>query len=112
MDREYFPDRWLLIKLPDDNGYKVLGAWIGGYMHGDAWRLNSGVTKVEETEEFYYFYGHSGSVYKCLKQAEGFANIMSAVLPRLKEMGAEVVEDLDSAISRCSVGGNKREGNK
>lgn len=32
--------------------------------------MNSGITSVEEDEEYYYFKGESGSVYKCWKDSE------------------------------------------
>ena len=50
------PDKWVIIKLPDC--YKVFGTWIGGYLDGDAWRVNSGITEVQEDEKYFYFHGH------------------------------------------------------
>lgn len=70
--REYFPDNWVIIKIKgDDPHYRVLGGWSGGYTTGDSWRLNSGITRVEEDNDCFYFYGSSGSVYKCGKQVYG-----------------------------------------
>lgn len=66
---EHNPDNWVVIKIKgDDPHYRVLAGWSGGYLDGDAWRLNSGITKVEENGEYYDFYGSSGSVYHCNKQ--------------------------------------------
>ena len=66
MDRNIseVPDRWVIFKLPN-NYYKVFGTWAGGYLDGDRWKLNSGISKVEQDENFYYFIGFSGSCYKC-----------------------------------------------
>jgi hypothetical protein len=68
---EYTPDNWVMIKLagPEGPKYKVLAGWSGGYLDGDSWRLNSGVTAVHEDEAFYYFYGSSGSCYRCSKDS-------------------------------------------
>lgn len=68
---EYKPDNWVMIKILNDGKpfYKIVGGWSGGYLDGDAWRINSGVTKVEETEDRYFFYGNSGSVYECHKDS-------------------------------------------
>lgn len=68
MNRHYFPDNfpdnWVVIFLNgSEPHYKILAGWSGGYAQGDSWRLNSGITKVEETESAYSFYGSSGSCY-------------------------------------------------
>lgn len=69
---DYAPDKWMLIKVGGtDPHYRVFGSWYGSYLDGDAWRLNSGVKSVEQDENYYYFYGHSGSVYRCMKGAYG-----------------------------------------
>lgn len=69
------PDQWVVVKMdngnPDELLYKVFASWIGGYLDGDYWRLNSGITKVKETEDSFDFYGASGSCYSCLKGAYG-----------------------------------------
>jgi len=71
----YHPDKWLLIKIGGtDPHYRVFGSWSGGYLGSDEWRMNSGIVRVEEDDEYYYFYGHSGSQYKCAKGMYG-ANV-------------------------------------
>ena len=71
-DWHYAPDKWLLIKIRGtDPHYRVFGSWSGGYLDGDSWRLNSGITSVEEVGDYYYFHGNTGSVYKCHKEAYG-----------------------------------------
>jgi len=64
------PERWVILKLQNDY-YKVFGTWAGGYLDGDRWKLNSGVSEVEEDDDFYYFIGFSGSCYKCHKKKYG-----------------------------------------
>jgi len=64
------PDRWVILSLPNNN-FKVFGSWAGGYLGADSWRLNSGISKVEEDSDNYYFYGMSGSCYKCHKKGYG-----------------------------------------
>jgi len=73
MDVTETPERWVVIKLPN-NYYKVFGTWLGGYLDGDRWKLNSGITKVDQDENFYYFIGFSGSCYKCCKKSYGITN--------------------------------------
>lgn len=68
----YHPDKWLLIKIGGtDPHYRVFGAWSGGYLGSDEWRMNSGIVRVEEDDKHYYFYGHSGSQYRCTKGMYG-----------------------------------------
>lgn len=66
----YEPDNWVVIKIKgDDPHYRVLAGWSGGYTTGDSWRMNSGITRVEGDEQSFYFYGATGSCYKCHKTA-------------------------------------------
>lgn len=66
----YQPDNWIIIKINGgDPHYRVLAGWSGGYLSGDSWRLNSGITHVEETEHTFDFYGSSGSCYSCHKRS-------------------------------------------
>jgi len=68
----YEPDNWVVIKINGkDPHYRVLSGWSGGYLEGSSWRMNSGITKVEEDDKAYYFSGSSGSTYRCGKQSYG-----------------------------------------
>ena len=63
----YNPDYWKLVRILNREGepvYKLFGTWVGGYTRGDEWRLNSGITKVEEDGDFLKVYGTSGSCYE------------------------------------------------
>ena len=65
------PDNWVIVKLPQC--YKVLAGWSGGYIEADKWRLNSGITgcHMEVDGDYYFFAGHSGSLYRCHKDSYG-----------------------------------------
>lgn len=66
----YAPDNWVIIKIGGDcSSYKILAGWSGGYTSGSSWRMNSGITRVEQTESAYRFYGASGSCYECCKDS-------------------------------------------
>ena len=70
----YNPDGWVLIKITgDEPHYRIFGSWRGSYTEGESWRMNSGVIKVREDDDFYYFKGYSGSEYKCRK--DGYGNL-------------------------------------
>lgn len=77
MNNEYYPDGWHIIKNKTDNEitYFIFASCSGGYLHGDSWRRNSGIVKVEEHKEGkihdFKFHGHTGSVYVCAKHSEG-----------------------------------------
>lgn len=91
------PERWLIVKVI--GGYKVFGTWAGGYLDGDRWKMNSGIAKVEQDEDNYYFHGFSGSCYKCHKKGYGVATSYGqGILDRLMEIGqgrVEILEDTD-----------------
>lgn len=92
------PERWVIIKLPNSY-YKVFGTWAGSYLDGNRWKLNSGISKVEQDENFYYFIGFSGSCYKCSKKGYGTATSYGlGVLNKIIERGKgqiELMEDVD-----------------
>ena len=90
------PERWVIVKLPN-NYYKVFGTWTGGYLDGDRWKLNSGISKVEQVENFYYFIGFSGSCYKCHKKGYGTATSWGlSVLNKIIEQGNGQVELMEN----------------
>lgn len=94
----YQPDRWVVLKLKMNDGrylYKVLAGWSGGYTDGDNWRLNSGITKVKECENYFYFYGYSGSVYKCHKKCHGTNLIMNQVITSNSDRVSIMPENTD-----------------
>lgn len=87
------PDKWCLVKVAPDL-VKVMATWSGGYLDGDSWKLNSGIERIEETEDSYLFHGASGSIYECRKtaygiNAYGFAVLRGAKLWPIKEAGAK-----------------------
>lgn len=68
---DYTPDKWVMVKIGDENLYKVFACWYGGYAGSDSWKLNSGVTKVTKEGHVYAFEGSSGSVYYCHEDCYG-----------------------------------------
>ena len=92
------PERWVILKIPGNN-YKVFGTWAGGYLGSDRWKLNSGIEKVEQDDDYYYFVGFSGSCYKCHKKGYGIATSYGlSVLNEMIEIGNHdiiLMEDRD-----------------
>lgn len=95
------PERWIILKVPE--GFKVFATWAGGYLDGDSWRLNSGVKKVEEDENYYYFIGFSGSCYKCHKESWGVATSYGqVVLDRILDTKkVEIMNEKTNWIELC-----------
>lgn len=83
----YTPDRWVIVKVspaePADEHYRVFATMAGGYLTGNSWKLNSGITSVTETNKSYMFHGSSGSVYMCNKQSYGLSGYGASVLDGL-----------------------------
>lgn len=91
----YTPDSWVILEINDIHKphYRVLAGWSGGYISGDSWRLNSGIVRHEFDGNYWYFYGSSGSCYKCHKNANCMRNIMVGVYKKLiDKYGEEVVQ--------------------
>ena len=89
------PDKWVVIKLSSADAppiYKVLGSWYGGYLHGNSWRMNSGINKVEKIEDAFLFYGFSGSCYECGFNNYGMHMDAGGVLESLKKSPHHTVE--------------------
>jgi hypothetical protein len=100
---EYRPNRWLVVKINSkEPHYRVFATWSGGYLDGDEWKLNSGITKVSLIDDHYHFEGSSGSVYICRKTSYGSTGYGWGVLDRLttsfvkEDMGT--IEVLDENI--------------
>ena len=87
MSGQYTPDNWVILKVKETGLYKVLGGWSGGYLDGDYWRLNSGITKVELDGNYWLFYGNSGSIYKCHKDFYRLSVATSGIYRQLYEKG-------------------------
>lgn len=68
----YDPDFWCVIKINSaDPHYRVFGSWASSYATGSSWRMNSGITKVEEKDDCFLFHGSTGSIYRCHKEMYG-----------------------------------------
>jgi len=96
---DYTPDRWIIVEInsPEHGRIrKVLGSWYGGFAGSDSWRMNSGIEKVIDQGDYYDIVGSSGSVYKCIKGAEGMSAYTSGVYEtyrkQLEESGIGTME--------------------
>lgn len=90
---EYLPDNWVVVRVSGGKPqHRVLAGWSGGYTTGSSWRMNSGITKVHEDESFYYFYGVTGSIYRCGKQSYCLRTNNAYIWEQLKERYGDKVE--------------------
>ena len=92
------PDAWVIVKIVHDGLenplYKVVAGWNGGYLHGNSWRVNSGITQVEDYEDYFIFHGASGSAYTCHKQRYGMKMCNYPGLERVKA----AVKDVNGTV--------------
>lgn len=91
---EHTPDKWVVVKLTNKQDlvhYRVFATWYGGYLGGDAWRLNSGITAVDLVDSCYEFVGSSGSVYRCRRDGYGTTSHGRGVLNGLIKDSVELV---------------------
>ncbi len=94
---EYAPDAWVIVRLTVDGEVidKVLGGWYGGYLNGDSWRLNSGITEVRDLDDFYEFEGSSGSTYRCAKGTQRMSSLMAQVLSGFQDSLKDTVHSIE-----------------
>lgn len=85
---EYTPDTWVILEVKnnDETFYRVLGGWSGGYLDGNSWRINSGITEVKEFDDYFEFYGSSGSCYRCGKGMNRLSMATAGVWQELEQM--------------------------
>jgi len=87
----YTPDRWMVLSITNNakTHYRVFGSWGGGYLNGDSWKLNSGITKATLVDGVYYFEGSSGSVYECRERSYGATGYTWGVLDNMNKKAAD-----------------------
>lgn len=106
MNNYYYPDNWVIIKLKgDDPHYRVLAGWSGGYLDGDSWRMNSGIAKVIEEDDYWLFIGSSGSTYACHKDMYGLRMNNAYVWNSLQEKHGDKVELMDEDTDWLAMDG-------
>jgi hypothetical protein len=83
---EYYPDKWVLVKLVSPvfgTVYKILGSWYGGFGGSNAWKLSSGFQDSvlsSKNGKVYTFPQSSGSVYSCHAETYGMSMYTSGIL--------------------------------
>jgi hypothetical protein len=82
----YTPDAWVILKIIDQTPdaqepviYKVLAGWYGGYLNGDSWKINSGITDYTRYGDRVEFKGYSNSVYQCGYNCERFTGLTGSI---------------------------------
>ena len=100
---EIIPDKWTVVQLIHNGTsvYKIFATWMGSYLDGDSWKLNSGIESVSDDEKFYYFKGYSGSVYKCHKNHYGIATSFTRnVVENFKRYSQKMVRNFYYSMTR------------
>ena len=85
------PDKWIILKMQYPNKkviYKLHATWVGSYIHGDAWSLNSGIMQVKDSDPYWDFTGYSGSIYRCHKEMQGCSAYTSGILDEILQAAA------------------------
>lgn len=91
----YVPDNWVVLSFNTPSPhYRILAGWSGGYTTGDSWRMNSGITRVEEDDTYCLFHGSTGSVYRCHKEAYGLRRNNAYIWAQLQEKYGDKVSML------------------
>lgn len=91
---DYTPDKWVIMRITSSDNppiNKAVGSWYGNFTGGNSWRMNSGIQKITEDEDFYLVHGYSGSIYRCRKGCQGMSAytemVMNNMATQLEEGG-------------------------
>lgn len=91
------PDNWVILSITqkDEIFYKVFASWAGGYLDGDYWRLNSGISGIYKEDEYYRVSGFSGSHYMCKEGSYGIVGAsnkmqLSSMIESAKGIGITI----------------------
>ncbi len=70
----HYPDAYRAFALTYNNvtTYHIFAGWIGGYLHGSAWRRSTPIVSYRETPDMYFFTTESGTEYHCSKHTGRF----------------------------------------
>lgn len=96
--------KWCILKFvyEGETIFKLLRGFYGGYLDGDSWALNSGITKIEcdyiQDEPAYIIDGYSGSQYMVHPDDEGMSMIMAGQLAYWQEQTKSVAEITVSSV--------------
>jgi hypothetical protein len=95
---EYTPDKWVVVKITGKDYppiHKVFASWYGGYLDGDSWKLNSGITSAWKEGSCYMFDGNSGSTYTCHKAQYGTnlygQGVLNNLIDKIEKTGGTCV---------------------
>lgn len=108
----YTPDSWVIVKLTELNKpplYKILGGWSGGYLHGNSWRMNSGITAYKEDAPRVGFWGYTGSLYDCSLNMEGQRMSTSGIVENLQAQVLESEQYAGTVVEEISYEQFKKE---
>ncbi len=96
----YNPDWWVVVKIDALDRkkpiYKVFATTVGGYVKGDEWRMNSGITKAIVEDKHVIFEGSSGSRYfcpnvdSCYRTSGYTGSVLNDYVEKAKELGAVI----------------------
>lgn len=95
----YKPNYWQVVKITSTEGkilYKVFATWVGGYVEGDSWKMNSGIETVKVNEKTIEFSGYSGSVYECLLDEGSYRtsmytqSVLDSMIKKADLIGAKI----------------------
>lgn len=92
---EYFPDRWVIVKIEGTKVpkpyYRVFGSWYGGYCGSDSWKMSSGIESVsfDSVKGQYTMPQTSGSVYTFYKSSFGMSAYGNNVLMNYIDLNSD-----------------------
>ena len=98
--KQYYPDTWVILRLTNketnEQSYRIFAEWKGGYISGNSWRMNSGITLCNKlSKDLLEFVSLSGNSYVCCTDNYGITAYGSSVVASYNETSSYVIEVLD-----------------
>lgn len=112
----YTADKYEILKITPDgqeSHYRLFTSNGGGYVDGDSWRMNSGITSIiEDPDGMLHVRGNSGSEYVVNKDMRGSTAYTSSILSQMIEqahkhhMQVEIITLDQYREETCDLGFN------
>lgn len=92
----YHPDSWVIVELQtaDSKHHRVLSGWVGGWAKSDAWKLSSGIERIEDMGNTWHIFNMSGSVYVCNKHRERFSMLTRSIYNQYQQQNSALKHEM------------------
>ena len=85
MTDERKPDNWVVIKIPNNDGYKLVAHWLGSYTEFEKGEISEKIISAISQDDLYIFTDSNGIAYSCKKENECLTYYMAGLAVHASE---------------------------